>query len=75
MQWQGNDTKGEGAGSLCYRRNRELLEVSKERGSRLQNSQTAGLTFSLFKNVTELLGDWRNTEQGKKDLLQSHIVR
>lgn len=69
MQWEGTNTEGEGAGSPCYCRNRELLEVSKENGSRLHNSQTAGLTFSLFKNVTELFGDQRDMEEGKKDLL------
>lgn len=69
MQWEATDTEGEGGGSPCYRRNRELHKVSKENGSRLRNSQTAGLTFSLFKNFTELLGDQRNLEQGKKDLL------
>ena len=69
MQWEGNGTEGEGDGSPCYCKNRGLLEVSKENGSRLHNSQTAELTFSLFKNITELLGDQRNMEQGKKDLL------
>lgn len=39
---------------------RELLEVSNENGQRFHNSQITGLTFSLFKNVTKLLG-----EQGK----------
>lgn len=47
----------------------DLLEVLKENGSRLHNSQTAGLTFSLFKNVTELFGNQSNMKQGKKDLL------
>lgn len=62
-------TEWEGRGSPRYCRNRELLEVSKENGNRLHNSQTAGLTFSLFKNVAELIWDQRNMEQGKKDLL------
>lgn len=61
--------KGKEEGSACYCRNRELLEVSNENGSRLHNSQTARLNFSLYKIVTELSGDQRNMEQGKKDLL------